>query len=202
MNSTSTADTSFTRFSEHKESNEAEDKENVDEEDGFKEYKTRRSPYKKVNLVSRKVYGDQCFIRNLFDKYGGMYIFDKNNSKIFISRMKIVNFPMNREIFDKGKMELPKNSDYFDINSIPELKFWFQRYYYYSKFDDGIKMDYESIIVIINIGWYSVTPEELAKYTAMAITDKKSTVVDAFCGSGGNVIQVKLKINPLVLKAL
>jgi hypothetical protein len=36
-----------------------------------------------------------------------------------------------------------------------------------------------------------VTPEELAKYIALAITNKNSVVADAFCGSGGNVIQVK-----------
>jgi hypothetical protein len=42
----------------------------------------------------------------------------------------------------------------------------------------------------INLGWYSVTPEELAKYIALAITNKNSVVVDAFCGSGGNAIQV------------
>jgi hypothetical protein len=38
------------------------------------------------------------------------------------------------------------------------------------------------------LGWWSVTPEELASYTAQLCKDK--VVVDGFCGSGGNVIQV------------
>ena len=38
------------------------------------------------------------------------------------------------------------------------------------------------------LGWWSVTPEELAIYTASFCTDK--IIVDGFCGSGGNVIQV------------
>ena len=35
--------------------------------------------------------------------------------------------------------------------------------------------------------WYSVTPEEIAKYTAELIKGK--TIIDGFCGCGGNVIQ-------------
>jgi len=37
-----------------------------------------------------------------------------------------------------------------------------------------------------------VTPEEIAKYIAMYVTKRNSIVIDAFCGSGGNVIQVIL----------
>jgi trimethylguanosine synthase len=40
----------------------------------------------------------------------------------------------------------------------------------------------------INEGWYSVTPDEIAKYNANMC--RKAVVVDAFCGAGGNVIQV------------
>ena len=39
----------------------------------------------------------------------------------------------------------------------------------------------------MNIGWWSVTPEIIAEYTAKLA--KKCTVIDGFCGSGGNVIQ-------------
>ena len=57
-----------------------------------------------------------------------------------------------------------------------------QRYYYFSLFDQGIKMDDES--------WYSVTPEEIAIYIAGLVKDNKESVItDAFCGCGGNVIQ-------------
>ena len=45
-------------------------------------------------------------------------------------------------------------------------------------------------IIIINnyhIGWWSVTPEIIAEYTAKLA--KNCSVIDGFCGSGGNVIQ-------------
>ena len=71
-----------------------------------------------------------------------------------------------------------KNNSYLKY-TVPNNKFWLQRYYYFSKFDQGIKMDKES--------WYSVTPEEIAKYTAKLIEGK--TIIDGFCGCGGNVIQ-------------
>ena len=35
--------------------------------------------------------------------------------------------------------------------------------------------------------WYSVTPEEIAKYIAKLVEGK--TIIDGFCGCGGNVIQ-------------
>ena len=38
-----------------------------------------------------------------------------------------------------------------------------------------------------NLGWYSVTPESIAKYIAEFCKD--TVIVDGFCGSGGNVIQ-------------
>jgi trimethylguanosine synthase len=47
-------------------------------------------------------------------------------------------------------------------------------------------MDFES--------WYSVTPEELATYTAK-LCGSNAVIVDAFCGPGGNVIQVNYKLN-------
>jgi len=67
----------------------------------------------------------------------------------------------------------------------PELtRFWKKRYYLFSKFDRGIKIDDES--------WYSVTPEPMAKHIAQRVVDRFGTgtanVLDAFCGVGGNAI--------------
>ena len=64
-------------------------------------------------------------------------------------------------------------------NTAPNYKFWLQRFYYFSKFDQGILMDKES--------WYSVTPEDMAKYIAKLVKGK--SIIDGFCGCGGNVIQ-------------
>ncbi len=97
----------------------------------------------------------------------------------------MVNFQIKKDTFHKGRsvVKIPNH-----LNNIPDIKFWYNRYYYFSKFDEGIKMDYESK-QRFNLGWYSVTPEEIAKYTANMC--RKAVVVDAFCGAGGNVIQVE-----------
>jgi hypothetical protein len=61
----------------------------------------------------------------------------------------------------------------------PMEKYYAQRYRLFSLFDKGIKMDYE--------GWYSVTPEIIAKNIAEKC--KCDVIIDAFCGVGGNTIQ-------------
>nr|XP_020035358.1 trimethylguanosine synthase isoform X1 [Castor canadensis] len=74
-----------------------------------------------------------------------------------------------------------------EIASVPELaKYWAQRYRLFSRFDDGIKLDRE--------GWFSVTPEKIAEHIAGRVSQsfKCGTVVDAFCGVGGNTIQFAL----------
>lgn len=58
-------------------------------------------------------------------------------------------------------------------------KYWAQRYRLFSRFDDGIKMDKE--------GWFSVTPERIAKHIAERC--RCDLIIDAFCGVGGNAIQ-------------
>ncbi|KAK4381408.1 Trimethylguanosine synthase [Sesamum angolense] len=58
-------------------------------------------------------------------------------------------------------------------------KYWCQRYLLFSRFDDGIMMDEE--------GWFSVTPEPIAKHHAARCGN--SAIVDFFTGAGGNAIQ-------------
>ncbi len=64
-------------------------------------------------------------------------------------------------------------------------KYYNRRYMLFSKFDSGILMDNES--------WFSVTPEKTAQYHAHNIftclnSRPGLTILDAFCGSGGNTI--------------
>ncbi|KAJ3055185.1 Trimethylguanosine synthase [Rhizophlyctis rosea] len=59
------------------------------------------------------------------------------------------------------------------------IKYWHQRYSFFSKFDEGVMFDEE--------GWYSITPEKLAIHIAERCS--VDTIVDAFCGVGGNSIQ-------------
>lgn len=67
-------------------------------------------------------------------------------------------------------------------------KYYAQRYRLFLKFDQGIKMDEES--------WYSVTPEMIAAHHAYRCS--ADVVVDAFCGSGGNSIQLAYTCNQVI----
>ena len=71
-------------------------------------------------------------------------------------------------------------------------KYWSRRYELFSRFDEGIALDKES--------WYSVTPEHIARHIArrMAMGCPASSErggrrwIDAFCGAGGNAIQMAI----------
>ncbi|EEB08735.1 RNA methyltransferase Tgs1 [Schizosaccharomyces japonicus yFS275] len=77
-------------------------------------------------------------------------------------------------------------------------KYWNGRYRLFSRFDEGIWLDYQS--------WYSVTPESTANRIAEDIIKKyqPDVVIDAFSGCGGNTIQfakrayvIGLEIDPV-----
>lgn len=72
-------------------------------------------------------------------------------------------------------------------NDVHLKKYWKKRFYLFSKFDRGIKIDDES--------WYSVTPEPMAKHIAQRVVDKfgNANVLDGFSGIGGNAIQFAKK---------
>lgn len=67
-------------------------------------------------------------------------------------------------------------------------KYWSQRYRLFSRFDDGVLLDYE--------GWFSVTPEKIAEHIAERC--QCDVIVDAFCGVGGNAIQFAFSCNHVI----
>lgn len=93
----------------------------------------------------------------------------------------------------------PISTGFPRADSPRELADWAQRYRLFSEFDQGCEMDRE--------GWYSVTPENIAAQIAERCTSlppfsflplvlilvrflgRCGTIVDAFCGVGGNAIQ-------------
>lgn len=85
----------------------------------------------------------------------------------------------------KSNGKLPLASEESQFQGISEEfdpiigKYWCQRYLLFSRFDDGIQMDVE--------GWFSVTPEPIAKHHAFRCGG--GTTVDCFTGVGGNAIQ-------------
>ncbi|XP_042205755.1 uncharacterized protein LOC121854998 [Homarus americanus] len=73
---------------------------------------------------------------------------------------------------------------------VPEdvKKYWAQRHRLFIKYDEGIMLDQES--------WYSVTPEMIAAHQAYRCSC--DVVVDAFCGAGGNAIQLAKTCNHVI----
>uniref|UniRef100_A0A0K0F680 Trimethylguanosine synthase n=1 Tax=Strongyloides venezuelensis TaxID=75913 RepID=A0A0K0F680_STRVS len=73
------------------------------------------------------------------------------------------------------------------INADNEMrKYWNQRFRLFSKLNHGILMDRE--------GWFSVTPEKIAKHIAERMVKRKNMIIfDGFTGVGGNAIQFALK---------
>ncbi|RKP12908.1 RNA cap guanine-N2 methyltransferase-domain-containing protein [Piptocephalis cylindrospora] len=69
----------------------------------------------------------------------------------------------------------------YTTETVPKklIKYWHQRHRLWSRFNEGIRMDYE--------GWFSVTPERVATHIAQRC--QSNIVIDAFCGVGGNAIQ-------------
>jgi len=61
---------------------------------------------------------------------------------------------------------------------IPVSKDFFQRYRLFSRYSEGCLLDEE--------GWFSVTPEAIANQIAERC--RCDTIIDAFCGVGGNAI--------------
>ena len=119
-----------------------------------------------------------CFALDLLNKNGEFQIkFSEKTNSVYLLKIKEVE--IKDDYFEQVEYAKKYGKKSSLMYTAPNSKFWNQRYYYYSKFDKGIKMDRES--------WYSVTPEKIAKYTAKLIEGK--TIIDGFCGSGGNVIQ-------------
>ena len=75
--------------------------------------------------------------------------FETINYKV-ITQIKTINLNTDNELFKKGKdIEAENYSTGLELienNSIPSLGFWNQRYYYFSRYDEGISLDYESKI--------------------------------------------------------
>lgn len=109
---------------------------------------------------------------------------------VVIKRSKQV-FKLHKETFYRDKNSVRNNLTNQEQKPPEHLKqYWQRRYYIFSKFDKGVKIDEES--------WYSVTPEPLAKHIAARVNqthDLESSddpallaVLDGFSGVGGNMI--------------
>ncbi|KAG0038884.1 Trimethylguanosine synthase [Podila clonocystis] len=95
-----------------------------------------------------------------------------DSKEVYDQQQKSVENSLQRRVRYTKSTQLP-----------PDMKkYWSQRYRYFTKYDQGIKMDKE--------GWYSVTPERIAAHIAQRCAS--DVIIDAFCGVGGNTIQFAL----------
>ena len=110
-----------------------------DQNESHKIYKHPKKP------KYHKKTGNKCYCLNMLEQSGPIYIINHPKSSFFVSIMELVKFNDHfDDLFEKGKIF--KKEQLKDENklSIPDTTFWFQRYYYYSKYDEGILMDHES----------------------------------------------------------
>ena len=98
-------------------------------------------PIKKYKY--HKKTGNKCYCLNMLAQLGPISIINlPNTTYLYVSKMELVCFNDHfDDLFEKGKIS--KNEDNNKL-SVPDLTFWYQRYYYYSKYDEGILMDNES----------------------------------------------------------
>lgn len=90
-----------------------------------------------------------------------------------------------QSLTSENSMEHPFSTDDYNKHLCtvlcPELsKFYRNRFSLFSLYNSGIVLDKE--------GWYSVTPEEIAKKQANRLSSS-DIIVDLCCGCGGNSIQ-------------
>lgn len=68
-------------------------------------------------------------------------------------------------------------------------RFWAKRYYLFDRFDEGIKLDYQS--------WFSVTPQVVAEHIA-SLFASEDVVLDGFSGAGGDSLQLALRCHRVI----
>jgi hypothetical protein len=100
--------------------------------------------YKSIKKYKyHKKTGNKCYCLNMLAQLGPIGIISlPNNSSLYVSKMELVCFNDHfDDLFEKGKISQKEDNNKL---SVPDLTFWYQRYYYYSKYDEGILMDIES----------------------------------------------------------
>jgi len=107
---------------------------------------SKPKPIKRFTKTYRRKSFDVCYAINLLKKYGSLIVKPintiNNYNNFFISKIRKINFPECKELFEKGK-KLATNNYREGIDTVPDITFWHQRYYYYNLYDNGIKMDNE-----------------------------------------------------------
>ncbi len=122
-------------------------KENLNNSNHSHNHKYNFIPSSRFLYRPRKKIGNTCYCLNLLEKNGSINIIT-NSSKIYISKIKLIEFDDHfDDLLEKGKTYINESDS--NITSSQDKSFYYQRYYYYSKYDEGIKMDKECKILFI-----------------------------------------------------
>lgn len=114
--------------------------------------------------------------------------------------------PGSNDKFDFSVVKAKIEKSYKQVSISRKMKKYYnRRYMLFTRFDEGCLLDTES--------WFSVTPEKTARHIADQVFKKMGnrsdlTILDAFCGSGGNTIQfckyfdnvISVDIDPIKLQ--
>ena len=116
----------------------------INDDDESNEFHKNRKRMKKYK--HHKKTGNKCYCLDMLEHFGPINIINLPNcSKLYVSKMELVQFNDHfDDLLEKGKIFKTEQLQDNNRHSIPELTFWHQRYYYYSKYDEGILMDNES----------------------------------------------------------
>jgi hypothetical protein len=98
--------------------------------------------------------GNKCYCLYMLEQSGPINIINPpESSHFFVSKMELVKFNDHfDDLFEKGKIFKKEQLQDKNKSSAIDITYWYQRYYYYSKYDDGILMDQESnSFFLINI---------------------------------------------------
>ena len=118
--------------------------DNYIDKDNNNDYYKGKKQLKKYR--HHKKIGNKCYCLDMLEQYGPINIINLPNcSKLYVSKMELVQFNDHfDDLLEKGMIFKKEQLKDENRNSIPDITFWHQRYYYYSKYDDGILMDNES----------------------------------------------------------
>ena len=141
----------------------------ISELKNVKKTSNSKKPVEKIDIIKKEkviTYSQKVRLRP-----GNCYMLPKK-----VSNNSLIHDVNENEKIEKEVIRISKQN-----------KWWKMRYHLFSKFDDGIIIDsLES--------WYSITPEKISISIAQKIQrnipGKSCTILDGFCGVGGNTIQL------------
>uniref|UniRef100_A0A5S6QEE2 Trimethylguanosine synthase n=1 Tax=Trichuris muris TaxID=70415 RepID=A0A5S6QEE2_TRIMR len=129
---------------------------------------------------------------------GRTYLIKNYRSKKAGSQEKQSYLHLGRDVEPYNPVSDDKIYRFCWANNVGLKKYYLQRYHLFTRYEQGILMDEES--------WFSVTPEAIAVHIAKRCAC--NTIVDGFCGVGGNSIQfakycrrvIAIDIDPVKVK--